>query len=130
MQGRNPFGENAEATNGTVAREEQWPGTRERRRPEAEPGIAKSRLLLEGKDRLDVLDTEALQGCGRHRLNAQHQQVVAQLGADGEIRRADLSSYKANQDKPRALGIVAPSGTVIPSLASVQAGCYRPLPRP
>ena len=62
MQGRNPFGENAEATNGTVAREKQWPGTRESRRPEAGPGIAKSRLLLEGKDRLDVLDTEALQG--------------------------------------------------------------------
>ena len=109
MQGRHPCGENAEATNGTVAREKQRQGTRESRRLEAEPGIAKTRLLLEGEDRLDVLDTEALQDRGRLRLNAQHQQAVAQLGA---------------------LGIVAPSGTVIPSLASVQAGCNRPLSRP
>jgi phosphate transport system substrate-binding protein len=41
-----------------------------------------------------------------------------------------FSYYRANQDKLRALGIVTPSGTVIPSLASVQAGRYRPLSRP
>jgi phosphate transport system substrate-binding protein len=41
-----------------------------------------------------------------------------------------FSYYKANQDKLRALGIVTPSGTVIPSVASVQAGRYRPLSRP
>jgi phosphate transport system substrate-binding protein len=41
-----------------------------------------------------------------------------------------LGYYKANQDKLRALGIVTPSGTVMPSVASVQAGRYRPLSRP
>ena len=41
-----------------------------------------------------------------------------------------FSHYKANQDKLRALGIVTPSGTVMPSLASVRAGRYRPLSRP
>jgi phosphate transport system substrate-binding protein len=41
-----------------------------------------------------------------------------------------LSYYKANQDKLRALAIVTPSGTVMPSIASVQVGRYRPLSRP
>jgi len=41
-----------------------------------------------------------------------------------------FSYYKANQDKLRALGIVTPSGTVIPSVANVQAGRYLPLARP
>jgi len=41
-----------------------------------------------------------------------------------------FSYYRANQDKLRALGIVTSSGTVIPSLANVQAGRYRPLSRP
>jgi phosphate transport system substrate-binding protein len=41
-----------------------------------------------------------------------------------------FSYYKANQNKLRALGIVTPSGTVIPSVANVQAGRYRPLSRP
>jgi len=41
-----------------------------------------------------------------------------------------FSYYKANQDKLRALGIITPSGTVIPSVANVQAGRYRPLSRP
>jgi phosphate transport system substrate-binding protein len=41
-----------------------------------------------------------------------------------------LSYYKANQDKLRALGIVTPTGTVMPSVTSVQAGQYRPLSRP
>ena len=41
-----------------------------------------------------------------------------------------LSYYKANQDKLKALGIVTSSGTVIPSVASVQAGRYQPLSRP
>jgi len=41
-----------------------------------------------------------------------------------------LSYYKANQDKLRALAIVTPSGTVNPSVASVQAGRYVPLSRP
>jgi phosphate transport system substrate-binding protein len=41
-----------------------------------------------------------------------------------------FSYYKANQDKLRALGILTPSGTVIPSIANVQAGRYRPLSRP
>ena len=41
-----------------------------------------------------------------------------------------FSYYKTNQDNLRALGIVTPSGTVIPSAASVQAGRYRPLSRP
>jgi len=41
-----------------------------------------------------------------------------------------FSYYKANQDKLRALGVITPSGTVIPSVANVQAGRYRPLSRP
>jgi phosphate transport system substrate-binding protein len=41
-----------------------------------------------------------------------------------------LSYYKANQDKLRAVGIITPSGTVMPSVAAVQAGRYRPLSRP
>lgn len=41
-----------------------------------------------------------------------------------------LSYYKTNQDKLRALGVITPSGTVIPSVANVQAGRYRPLSRP
>ena len=41
-----------------------------------------------------------------------------------------ISYYKANQDKLRALGIVTSSGTVMPSVASVQAGRYQPLSRP
>jgi phosphate transport system substrate-binding protein len=41
-----------------------------------------------------------------------------------------FSYYKANQGKLKALGIVTPSGTVIPSVANVQAGRYRPLSRP
>jgi phosphate transport system substrate-binding protein len=41
-----------------------------------------------------------------------------------------FSYYRANQDSLKALGIVTPSGTVNPSLASVQAGRYRPLSRP
>jgi phosphate transport system substrate-binding protein len=41
-----------------------------------------------------------------------------------------FSYYKTNQDKLRALGIVTPSGTMIPSVANVQAGRYRPLSRP
>ena len=41
-----------------------------------------------------------------------------------------FSYYTANQDKIRALGIVTPSGTVMPSVANVQAGRYRPLSRP
>jgi phosphate transport system substrate-binding protein len=41
-----------------------------------------------------------------------------------------LNYYTANQDKLRALGIVTPSGTVIPSVANVQAGRYQPLSRP
>ena len=41
-----------------------------------------------------------------------------------------LSYYKANQDKLRALGIVTSSGTVIPSVASVQSGRYQPFSRP
>ena len=52
----------------------------------AEPAIAKTWLLLKGEDLLDVLDTEALQGCGGFGLDAKHQQVVAQLGADEELR--------------------------------------------
>ena len=40
-----------------------------------------------------------------------------------------LSYYKANQDKLKALGIVTSSGTVIPSVANVQTGRYRPLSR-
>ena len=53
----------------------------------AEPSIAKTRLLLKGEDLLDVLDTEALQGCCGLRLDAEHQQVVAKLGADEELCR-------------------------------------------
>jgi phosphate transport system substrate-binding protein len=41
-----------------------------------------------------------------------------------------FSYYKANQNKLRALAIVAPSGPVIPSLANVQSGRYQPLSRP
>jgi phosphate transport system substrate-binding protein len=41
-----------------------------------------------------------------------------------------LSYYKANQDKLKALGIVTSSGTVIPSVSSVQAGRYQSLSRP
>ena len=41
-----------------------------------------------------------------------------------------LSYYRANQGKLRALGIVTPAGTVMPSVANVQAGRYRPLSRP
>jgi phosphate transport system substrate-binding protein len=41
-----------------------------------------------------------------------------------------LSYYKANQEKLRALRIVTPTGTVIPSVANVQAGRYQPLSRP
>ena len=41
-----------------------------------------------------------------------------------------FSYYKANQDKLRALEVVTPSGTVIPSVANVQAGRYLPLSRP
>ena len=53
----------------------------------AEAAVAQSRLLLKGEDLLDVIDAEALQGCGSLRLDAEHQQVVAQLGADQELRR-------------------------------------------
>lgn len=41
-----------------------------------------------------------------------------------------FSYYQANQDKLRALAIVTPDGGVLPSLANVQAGRYRPLSRP
>jgi phosphate transport system substrate-binding protein len=40
-----------------------------------------------------------------------------------------FSYYKANQANLRALGIVTSSGTVIPSVANVQNGRYRPLSR-
>jgi len=41
-----------------------------------------------------------------------------------------FSYYNANRDKLRSLGIVTPSGTVMPSVANVQSGRYRPLSRP
>lgn len=41
-----------------------------------------------------------------------------------------LSYYKASQDKLRALAILTPMGTVLPSVASVQTGRYRPFSRP
>lgn len=41
-----------------------------------------------------------------------------------------FSYYKANQDKLRALAILTPMGAVLPSVASVQTGRYRPFSRP
>jgi phosphate transport system substrate-binding protein len=48
----------------------------------------------------------------------------------GALGYFGLGYFRANQDKLRALGIVTASGTVIPSVASVQASRYRPLSRP
>ena len=49
--------------------------------------VAQARLLLHIEDLLDVVDPEAAQRLGRLLLDAQHQQVVAQLRADQELRR-------------------------------------------
>jgi hypothetical protein len=35
----------------------------------------------------NIIDAKALQGCGSLRLDAEHQQIVTQLGADQELRR-------------------------------------------
>lgn len=41
-----------------------------------------------------------------------------------------FSYYKANQKKLRALAVAASAGSVMPSVANVQAGRYQPLSRP
>ena len=52
-----------------------------------EAAIAQARLLLHLEDLLDVVDAELPQGLSGFLLDAEHEQVVAQLGADQELGR-------------------------------------------
>ena len=62
-------------------------GFEEAGRQPAQAAVAQARLLLDVEDLVDVVDAKATQGLGRFLLDAEHQQVVAQLGPDQEFGR-------------------------------------------